>query len=178
VQEGVAKFAEVEQLLGARYGGLVPHLIGHLQTNKVRAALGSFAILHAVDSERLLRAIDAAATSAVRVFIEVNVSGEPTKFGVEPGALGALVETASSLPAFGSKLMTVAPLVADRNGHARFRALCGLAQARWTSSPGWDDWRFRRRSKRAAHVRVGRAILRAAAMRVAARMARGHPRSN
>jgi len=162
VQEGVAKFAEVERLLGGRYEGLVPHLIGHLQTNKVRAALGCFAILHAVDSERLLRAIDAAATSAVRVFIEVNVSGEPTKFGVEPGALGALVETAGSLPRIRLEgLMTVAPLVADpEQVRPVFRALRGLAKEHGLPSLSMGmtgDFEVAI-EEGATHVRVGRAI--------------------
>jgi hypothetical protein len=162
VQEGVAKFAEVAQLLGGRYSGLVPHLIGHLQTNKVRAALGSFAILHAVDSERLLRAIDAAATTAVRVFIEVNVSGEPTKFGVVPGALRALVETASGLPRIRLEgLMTVAPLSADpEQVRPIFRALRSLAveHGLLSLSMGMTDDFEVAIEEGATHVRVGRAI--------------------
>ena len=67
VQEAIPKFEVVRSQLGARSSELRTHLIGHLQTNKVRVALGAFAILHAVDSERLLRAIDSAATAPVRL---------------------------------------------------------------------------------------------------------------
>ena len=110
VQEGAAKAAEV-----AEGDGPPPtwHLIGHLQTNKVGAALGAFAILHAVDSERLLRAISAAATSPVKVLIEVNVAAEPQKFGIAPGELDALLDAARALPNVDVRgLMTVAPLAA------------------------------------------------------------------
>ncbi len=110
VQEGAAKAAEVAAM------GITPtwHLIGNLQTNKVRLALRTFGILHAVDSERLLRAIAAAADSPVRMMIEVNVSGEPTKHGVVPAELPRLLACAAAQPlARVEGLMTVAPLVAE-----------------------------------------------------------------
>ncbi len=162
VQEGVPKFAEVERLLGERYAGFVPHFVGHLQTNKVRAALGSFAILQAVDSERLLRALDGIATSAVRVFIEVNVSGEATKFGVGPGALGPLLTAANQLPRIRVEgLMTVAPLVADPElVRPVFRALRVLALDHGLPSLSMgmtDDFEVAI-EEGATHVRVGRAI--------------------
>jgi pyridoxal phosphate enzyme (YggS family) len=162
VQEGVAKFGEVARLLGGQYSGLVPHFVGHLQTNKVRAALGTFAILHAVDSERLLRAIDAAATSAVRVFIEVNVSGETTKFGVAPAGVGALLEAAQSLPRVRVEgLMTVAPLASDpEEVRPFFRALRELAGEHGLSSLSMgmtNDFEVAI-EEGATHVRVGRAI--------------------
>ena len=66
------------------------HLVGHLQSNKVRRAVASFATIHSVDSVDLLRRIDAAAHDLVRrprLLLQVNVSGEPTKSGVAPEEL-------------------------------------------------------------------------------------------
>ncbi len=127
VQEGVAKAEELAAL------GIRPvwHLVGHLQRNKVRAALGCFAILHAVDSDRLLEAIDAAAPAPVPVFLEVNVAGEATKFGVRPAEVADLLKLAARLEHVRvDGLMTVAPRVADpEDARPVFRSLRRLAEA-------------------------------------------------
>lgn len=107
------------------------HMIGHLQRNKAGKALEMFDLVHGVDDRELgetlsRRAVASART--IRVLLEVNVSGETSKFGVAPGAvpelLDALVEL-SGLELAG--LMTVgAPFEnADhaRPGFARLREL-------------------------------------------------------
>ncbi len=128
VQEGVAKAS----LVAANAPAIVPawHLIGHLQTNKVRSALGCFDILHSVDSERLLRAISAAAVNPVPVMIEVNVSDEPTKDGIAPAELPRLMEVAGKLPNLEVRgLMTVAPHVLDPEAvRPVFRELRAMAE--------------------------------------------------
>ncbi len=66
------------------------HLIGHLQRNKVRAVLPHVALIHSVDSVRLLARIDEVAAELAlrpRVLLEVNVSGEAVKDGFEPATL-------------------------------------------------------------------------------------------
>ncbi len=162
VQEALPKFEAVRSALGPRYAALATHLVGHLQTNKVRAALGAFAILHAVDSERLLRAIHAAATSPVRLMIEVNVSGEATKYGIPPAGLPALLDVARTLAnTHVEGLMTVAPRV-SHPGEARpvFRELVSLAEAhglRSLSMGMTEDFEVAL-EEGATHVRVGRAI--------------------
>lgn len=63
------------------------HLIGHLQTNKVRHALALFDCIHSVDSERLAAKIQAVAEeigAAPRILLEVNVAGEKSKSGMPP----------------------------------------------------------------------------------------------
>ncbi len=61
------------------------HLIGHLQRNKVRRTLPLLAMLHSVDSERLLAAIDEEHLPPLAVLLEVNISGETAKHGFSPG---------------------------------------------------------------------------------------------
>lgn len=156
VQEGVGKAAEVTA------PGIQWHLIGHLQTNKVRAALGAFAILHSVDSERLLRAISAVASTPVPLMLEVNVSGEPTKFGIAPAEVGGLLTMAGNLPNLAVRgLMTVAPHVDDvEQTRPVFRALGELARAhglRDLSMGMTNDYEVAI-EEGATHVRVGRAI--------------------
>lgn len=160
VHEGVAKAAEVAASGPTQTP--VWHLIGHLQTNKVRAALGAFAILHSVDSERLLRAISGAATSPVEVFLEVNVAAEPQKYGVDPRELPALVALARHLPNIHLRgLMTVAPHVENMElARPVFRQLRELAernQVRELSMGMTNDFEVAI-EEGATHVRVGRAL--------------------
>ncbi|HJS08981.1 MAG TPA: YggS family pyridoxal phosphate enzyme, partial [Pirellulales bacterium] len=77
------------------------HLIGHLQRNKVRRTLPLVSMIHSVDSERLLAAIDEAQSEAARdndssvdVLLEVNTSGEAAKHGLAPDAVEHLLTTA------------------------------------------------------------------------------------
>ena len=107
------------------------HMVGHLQTNKVRACLEAFDIIESVDSLHLGQAIEARARAPAPVLLEVNVAGETTKFGFRPEEVAVACETlrrCSNLQVRG--LMTVAPMAADPN-EARpvFRRLRELAQA-------------------------------------------------
>jgi pyridoxal phosphate enzyme (YggS family) len=159
VQEGVAKAGEVAERSAFRPTW---HLIGHLQTNKVKAAIGCFAILHSVDSERLLRAISAAASSPVQVMIEVNVAAEPTKEGIESAALPGLLAGAAELPNIAVRgLMTVAPHVADpEDARPVFRELRRLAERHHLAnlSMGMTNDYEVAIEEGATHVRVGRAL--------------------
>ncbi len=93
------------------------HLIGHLQSNKVRLALQYAAWIHSVDSLPLLRRINNIAGEMHRqpkILLEVNVSGEKSKFGLVPDAVEELVLAAQDGgPASCQGLMTVAPLQAS-----------------------------------------------------------------
>ena len=93
------------------------HLIGPLQSNKIRAALQLFSTFHAVDSVQLLRDIARFSDECgirPRLFLEVNVAGEATKFGFKPDSVRAGIETALSLPQLTvAGLMTLPPFVPD-----------------------------------------------------------------
>jgi pyridoxal phosphate enzyme (YggS family) len=93
VQEALAKSAPGGALSEGDSARVTWHLIGRLQSNKVRAAVGRFGLIHSVDSLRLGRAIDdAAAGSGIvqRVLIQVNVGREPQKGGVAPEEVSSL----------------------------------------------------------------------------------------
>ena len=81
VQEALKKMGEVA---GAEW-----HLIGHLQTNKVRLAAGRFALIQSVDSLHLVEALHSAKPDQA-VLIEVNVAREAQKSGLDPAAAPAL----------------------------------------------------------------------------------------
>ncbi|MCS7155308.1 MAG: YggS family pyridoxal phosphate-dependent enzyme [Bacteroidetes bacterium] len=88
------------------------HLVGHLQRNKVKYLLGRVVLVHSLDSEALAQEIEkraAAANLIVPCLVEVNVSGEPSKYGVRPEMLPRLLEVVSELAHLRVEgLMTVA----------------------------------------------------------------------
>ena len=93
------------------------HFIGHLQTNKTRHVVATAHLIHSVDrfglAEEIARRARRAGISQ-DVLIEVNISGEPTKHGVEPPSAPALAERVAALDGIHVKgLMAMAPLAAD-----------------------------------------------------------------
>jgi len=71
------------------------HLIGHLQRNKVRRTLPLVAMMHSVDSPRLLAAIDEEHLPPVPVLLEVHISGEAAKHGFAPGEIEPFLANAA-----------------------------------------------------------------------------------
>lgn len=83
---GENRVQEAEEKKALVTGSASWHLVGHLQRNKVKTALGLFDLIHSVDSVRLARAIGThAPDGGYPVLVQVNVSGEGSKFGFEPG---------------------------------------------------------------------------------------------
>lgn len=92
------------------------HLIGHLQQNKVRQALQYASVIQSVDSLSLLQRINRIAEEMNRtpeILLEVNISGEDSKFGIHPEAVEALLQATQSGSARCTGLMTIAPLQAS-----------------------------------------------------------------
>ncbi len=100
------------------------HLIGHLQTNKVKYIIDKAYMIHSVDSLKLANEISREAVKhsvTANILIEVNVSGEESKFGVSPEDLEDLIRKISVLPAIRIRgLMTVAPYVVDSEENRQF----------------------------------------------------------
>jgi len=124
VQEARAKLAEL--------GRPVPwHLVGHLQTNKVREALELFDVIHSLDRPELARECDKRARArgrAAEALVEVNLAGEASKGGVEPDRLAALLAAVAPLDHVRVRgLMAIPPEAHDPEA-ARpwFRALAKL----------------------------------------------------
>ena len=93
------------------------HMIGHLQSNKVKQAVRMFSLIHSVDSLDLARIIDKEAKKNDKiqdVLIEVNASQEKSKFGINPESLGKFLEEAVHLKHIKVLgLMTMAPITGD-----------------------------------------------------------------
>jgi pyridoxal phosphate enzyme (YggS family) len=128
VQEFQQKKPQLASLVEARY-----HLIGHLQSNKARAACELFHIIQTVDSPRLLERLDAAAAergSPVDALLEVKLSPEQSKTGAAPEDLPALIKAIAACRHITvSGLMTVPPWNEDpEQSRPYFRRLAALAR--------------------------------------------------
>ncbi len=93
------------------------HMIGHLQRNKVRKLIDLVRLVHSVDSLRLAEEIQTAAArreEPVEVLVQVNTSGEKSKYGVAPAAAAHLVEQIDTMMSLRPRgLMCMAPLAED-----------------------------------------------------------------
>jgi len=128
VQEAQEKFS----LIGNKVEW---HLIGHLQTNKVKKALEIFSMIQSIDSLHLAAEIEKRANAlnkTVPVLIEVNTSQEATKFGVNPNELYGLIKDMLPLSHLQiSGLMTIGPGLAiedKEKSRPCFRLLYELRQ--------------------------------------------------
>lgn len=90
------------------------HFIGHLQSRKARKVIPCVTLIHSVESMSLVEELHKRAPGEVRVLLEVNVSGEESKYGILPAAAEAFLERAAAFERVRFVgLMTMAPLVTD-----------------------------------------------------------------
>lgn len=168
VQEALDK----QKTLAGRVTEVRWHLIGHLQRNKAKAAVGAFSLIESVDSTRLAREIDARAEAlqiSVPVLFEINIAGEASKGGFSRDEFLAELPALLSLPRLSAcGLMTVAPLASDpsdvRPVFARLRELRDEIRERYALvefvhlSMGMSNDYREAISEGATIVRLGRAI--------------------
>ena len=147
--------------LKTRYAGVSVHLIGPLQTNKAKAAVGLFDAIHSVDREKLARKLADLAQArgaSPDLFVQVNTGAEPQKAGVLPDATEAFVASCRGmdLPVVG--LMCIPPAEDDPAPH--FALLADLARRMGLSglSMGMSGDFEAAIAAGATHVRVGSAI--------------------
>ncbi len=138
---GENKVQEAQAKIPLCPGHLTWHMIGHLQTNKVKAAVRLFAQIHSVDSLKLLGALDAAGEITGRimpVLLAVNVAGESSKFGLAPAEVPAVLAAANGLRRVEiAGLMTMPPLAEDpEQARPFFRQLRELRDG-WRQAAGF-----------------------------------------
>lgn len=166
VQEAQAKFVGIERDYRL-------HMIGHLQTNKTRAAVSLFDMIESVDSLKLARAIDeesARQGKVMPILIEVNCSREDQKYGLQPEEterVAAAVLELKNVRLCG--LMTVAPFVDTESiVRASFVELRGLFDSIKAGHPDAadfnrismgmsDDWEIAV-AEGSTMIRIGRAL--------------------
>lgn len=170
VQEAVPK---IGALRGQLAGTTRWHMVGHLQRNKADQALQVFAVIHSVESATLAAALSrhlaASGGRMLDVLVQVNVAGEPQKFGIAPDGLPALLRQIVGLPGLRViGLMTIAPQAGDpemvRPVFRRLRELreavarLGVAPSLVHLSMGMSDDFEVAVEEGATMVRIGRAI--------------------
>ena len=122
IDAGVTDIGEnkVQEILD-KYDKVKPvrwHMIGHLQTNKVKYIIDKVSLIHSVDSMKLAQEIQKQAQRhgiTMDILIQVNAAGEESKFGIEPGSVKELImEILDNCPNVNVKgLMFVAPFAED-----------------------------------------------------------------
>lgn len=144
------------------------HLIGHLQTNKVKYVVGNSALIHSVDSLHLAGAInDEAFKKGIiqDILLEVNISGEESKYGLTISQIPNIIKEVGSLKNIRFRgFMTMAPLGAPEE---EIRSIFGQAHSLFTQykdcgadilSMGMSGDFEIAIEEGATHIRVGRSI--------------------
>ncbi len=128
VQEARAKIPELPSSL--RW-----HFVGHLQKNKIRHALPLFELFHSIDSLALAEEINRIAEEDgmhPRTLLEVNVSGEGSKFGFKPETLRGEMESLLALHRLSIEgLMTIPPLAKEAEASRKFFSSCAICATPW-----------------------------------------------
>ena len=109
VQEAVEKWSSVK----SNKNNIKLHLIGGLQTNKVKLAVKLFDYIHSVDSEKLAKKISVEQQKQnknVKVFIQVNIGDEKQKFGVDKSSVSQLYLNCKELNLDVVGLMCIPPI--------------------------------------------------------------------
>lgn len=156
-QEAQAKAAELADL------GLTWHFVGQVQGKKARQVRGYASVIHSVDRESLVTAL-ASDESGIDCFVQVNLTADPGRGGVEPARLEPLVEAVLAAPGLRLLgLMAVAPLGEEpRRAFARVRALSErvrpLAPEATALSMGMSLDYAEAIAEGATHLRIGTAI--------------------
>ena len=158
VQEAEGKIGQLSDLKP----DVTWHMVGHLQSNKTKAAVELFDIIHSVDSVRLAEILSRRAERTLPVLLEVNVSGEATKGGFSVAGIVAAVNEIRQLPNLKTMgLMTVAPFVADpeeiRPVFRKLRELRDSLGLKHLSMGMTDDFEVAI-EEGATMIRIGRAI--------------------
>jgi hypothetical protein len=145
----------------ARYAGIELHLVGPLQTNKARQAVGMFDAIHSVDRPKLARTIARLAQEEGRcpeLFLQINTGEEAQKAGVMPADADAFVAECRALDLPVRGLMCLPPVTEEPSLHfallARIAARNGLAGLSMGMSGDFET----AIALGATHVRVGSAV--------------------
>ena len=104
------------------YAGAPVHFIGHLQTNKVRQVVGKVNLIQSVDSEHLLRAIDAEAGKQgvlQNILLEVNIGAEESKWGFTPQETLQLIDKIGQYPNVRVQGLMAIPPISHISGENR-----------------------------------------------------------
>ena len=147
VQEAQEKLSFIKKSYPDLIDKIYPVLIGNLQKNKINKALSLFREIHSIDSLELAQAINSRVTEGeMPIFLEINISGEKTKHGIDYNNASEVIERVKIMPNIKlDGLMTMAPYTNDKNLiRQTFRKLRQLADRyKLKTSMGMSsDWQI------------------------------------
>ena len=147
VQDAQEKFSFIKKSHPDLIDYIYPVLIGNLQKNKINKALSLFREIHSIDSLELAEAINSRVSGAkMPAFLEINISGEKTKHGIDDNNASETIERVKIMPNIKlDGLMTMAPYTNDKNLiRQTFRKLRQLADRyKLKTSMGMSsDWQI------------------------------------
>ena len=157
VQEAMSKWPDFKE----RYDGVELHLIGPLQTNKARQAIGLFDAIHSVDRPKLATALARLAQEeghCPELFIQVNTGEEPQKAGILPADADAFVAECRALDLPLRGLMCIPPVDEEPSLHFALLAKIAARNGLTGLSMGMSSDFETAIALGATHVRVGSAI--------------------
>ncbi len=116
VQEAIEKWTEVKKI----NPGIKLHMVGKLQTNKVKFAIQIFDYIHSVDSEKLAKKIadeQDKINKKIKIFLQVNIGDENQKSGINKNELNQLVSFSKEIGLNVIGLMCIPPINVDPEGY-------------------------------------------------------------
>lgn len=170
IQEALPKIETIR----SEYPDVIWHMVGHLQSNKARKAVENFQMIQSIDSVKLARRVSRLAgeqQQTMDVLVEVNVSGEKTKYGFTPEHVPEAIGRLSELGHINIRgLMTVGPMTDDdqriQQAFKQMKSLYDEARSQYREELGGfnilsmgmtDDFEIAIREG-STMVRIGRAL--------------------
>jgi PLP dependent protein len=144
-----------------RFAGVAVHLVGPLQSNKARQAMGLFEAIHSLDRPKLATALARLAQELGQcpdLFVQVNTGQEPQKAGVLPGEADAFIRRCQDLDLPVRGLMCLPPSDEEPTLHFALLAKIGARNGLTGLSMGMSGDFERAIAQGATHIRVGSAI--------------------
>ena len=156
VQEALEKWTEVKSKTNINL-----HLIGKLQTNKVKFAVKIFDYIHSVDSQKLAKKISEEQKKVnknIKIFIQVNVGNEEQKSGINKNELNTLVSYCKKINLDVVGLMCIPPLNADSSIYFKEMSLLSKAVILPELSMGMSSDYINASENLSTYIRIGSSI--------------------
>jgi hypothetical protein len=157
VQEAAGKWPHWRDV----YGALSLHLLGPLQTNKARQAMGLFDAIHSLDRPKLAQTLARLAQELGHcpdLFVQVNTGAEPQKAGILPEAADSFIAEARALDLPLCGVMCIPPVDQNPTDHFRLLRDIGTRNGLPGLSMGMSDDFEIAIAEGATHIRVGSAL--------------------
>ena len=157
VQEAIDKWSEIK----SENKEIKIHLIGKLQTNKVKLAVKFFDFIHSLDSEKLAKKISEEQKKVnknIKIFIQVNVGNEEQKSGINKNELNTLVSYCKKINLDVVGLMCIPPLNADSSIYFKEMSLLSKAVILPELSMGMSSDYINASENLSTYIRIGSSI--------------------